>query len=294
MVRSMTGFGRAEVSTDLCSVTVEARSVNHRHLDPSIRLPRALASFEPNVRRALGQRLERGRVDVNVQLGPGTGGSAQRIVVDAALAREYAERARSLATDLGLSGDVSLEWLLARSGVIRTEEAEPADGEALWPVLETALGRALDALVDQRTTDGAALEAALRALAVELTRHVDMLAVRAPAGAARREGRLRERIKGLIEGADIDEGRILTEAAAWAERSDVTEELARLRSHVDQLGGILDKGGPVGRPLDFLLQELNREVNTVASKADDLELSQTALAAKGVLEKMREQVQNLE
>ena len=290
----MTGFGRAEVSTDLCSVTVEARSVNHRHLDPSIRLPRALASFEPNVRRALGQRLERGRIDVNVQLGPGTGGSAQRIVVDAALAREYAERARTLATELGLSGDVSLEWLLARSGVIRTEEAEPADGEALWPVLETALGRALDALVDQRTTEGAALEAALRALAVELTRHVDMLAVRAPAGAARREGRLRERIKGLIEGADIDEGRILTEAAAWAERSDVTEELARLRSHVDQLAGILDKGGPVGRPLDFLLQELNREVNTVASKADDLELSQTAIAAKGVLEKMREQVQNLE
>ena len=290
----MTGFGRAEVSTDLCSVTVEARSVNHRHLDPSIRLPRALASFEPNVRRALGQRLERGRIDVTVQLGPGTGGSAQRIVVDAALAREYAERARSLATDLGLSGDVSLEWLLARSGVIRTEEAEPADGEALWPVLETALGRALDALVDQRTTEGAALEAALRALAVELTRHVDMLAVRAPAGAARREGRLRERIKGLIEGANIDEGRILTEVAAWAERSDVTEELARLRSHVDQLAGILDKGGPVGRPLDFLLQELNREVNTVASKADDLELSQTAIAAKGVLEKMREQVQNLE
>ena len=290
----MTGFGRAEVSIDLCSITVEARSVNHRHLDPSIRLPRALASFEPNVRRALGQRLERGRVDVNVQLGPGTGGSAQRIVVDAALAREYAERARTLATELGLSGDVSLEWLLARSGVIRTEEAEPADGEALWPVLETALGRALDALVDQRTTEGAALEAALRALAVELTRHVDMLAVRAPAGAARREGRLRERIKGLIEGADIDEGRILTEAAAWAERSDVTEELARLRSHVDQLAGILDKGGPVGRPLDFLLQELNREVNTVASKADDLELSQTAIAAKGVLEKMREQVQNLE
>jgi uncharacterized protein (TIGR00255 family) len=294
MVRSMTGFGRAEVSIDLCSITVEARSVNHRHLDPSIRLPRALASFEPNVRRALGQRLERGRVDVTVQLGAGTGSSAQRIVVDTTLAREYAERARTLATDLGLSGDVSLEWLLGRSGVIRTEEAEPADGEALWPVLETALGRALDALVEQRTTEGAALEAALRALAVELTRHVDLLAERAPAGAARREGRLRERIKALVEAASIDEGRILTEAAVWAERSDVTEELARLRSHVDQLGGILDKGGPVGRPLDFLLQELNREVNTVASKADDLELSQTAIGAKGVLEKMREQVQNLE
>jgi uncharacterized protein (TIGR00255 family) len=294
MVRSMTGFGRAEVSTDLCSVTVEARSVNHRHLDPSIRLPRTLASFEPHVRRALAQRLERGRLDLNVQLGPGTGGSAQRIVVDAPLAREYAERARGLASELGLSGEVSLEWLLARAGVIRTEEPEPAEGDALWPVLDAALGRALDALVEQRTTEGAALEAALRALTIELTRHVDMLASRAPAGAARREQRLRERIRGLIDSANVDEGRILTEAALWAERSDVTEELARLRSHLDQLGAILDKGGPVGRALDFLLQELNREVNTVASKADDLELSQTAIAAKGVLEKMREQVQNLE
>jgi uncharacterized protein (TIGR00255 family) len=293
MVRSMTGFGRAEVSTDLCSVTVEARSVNHRHLDPSIRLPRALASFEPNVRRTIGRRLERGRVDLNVQLGPGTGSSTQRIVVDTTLAREYAERARTVAAELGLSGDVSLEWLLARSGVIRTEDAEPADGEALWPVFEAALGRAVDALVEQRTTEGAALEAALRALSLELTRHVDALAVRAPAGAARREQRLRERLTALLEGV-VDENRLLTEAAVWAERSDVTEELARLRSHLDQLGAILDKGGPVGRPLDFLLQELNREVNTVASKADDLELSQTAIAAKGVLEKMREQVQNLE
>lgn len=290
----MTGFGRAEVSTALCSVTVEARSVNHRHLDPSIRLPRPLASFEPNVRRALGQRLERGRVDLNVQLGPGTGGASQRIVVDSALAREYAERAHALAAELGLGGGAALEWLLARPGVIRTEEPEPAEGDALWPVLDAALGRALDALVEQRTTEGAALVAALRALAAELARHVDALALRAPAGAARREQRLRERLTSLLEGANLDEGRILTEAALWAERSDVAEELARLRSHLDQLGAILDKGGAVGRPLDFLLQELNREVNTVASKADDIELSQTAIAAKGVLEKMREQVQNLE
>src|SRR5204862_81545 len=158
MIRSMTGFGRAEASTDLCTITVEARSVNHRHLDLAIRMPRALAGLEPRVRRALSQTLERGRVDLNVQLGPGAGNSLQR--------------------------------------------------------------------------------------------------------------------------AAVDEARILTEVAVWAEKSDVTEELARLRSHLDQLGLLLDKGGPMGRPLDFLLQELNREVNTVASKADDLELSQTTLAAK--------------
>ncbi len=294
MIRSMTGFGRADVSTELCTITVEARSVNHRHLDLAIRLPRALASLEPRVRRMLSQRLERGRVDLTVQLGPGTGASLQRVVVDTALAREYADRARGVAAEIGLTGDVSLTWVLERSGVIRLEEADLPDAEALWPTCEAAASRAIDALVAQRTTEGGALAAELHALRVELASHVDAMVARAPAGAARREARLRERIKALVEGSGVDEARILTEVAVWAEKSDVAEELARLRSHLEQLGMTLDKGGPLGRPLDFLLQELNREVNTVASKADDLELSQTALAAKGVLEKMREQVQNLE
>jgi uncharacterized protein (TIGR00255 family) len=294
MIRSMTGFGRGDVSTELCTIAVEARSVNHRHLDLAIRLPRTLASLEPRVRRMLSQRLERGRVDLSVQLGSGTGGSMQRVAIDAALAREYAERARALASELGLAGDVSLTWVLERSGVVRLEEPELPDAEALWPTLEIALTRAIDALVAQRTTEGAALAAELRALRVELSALVGAMTVRAPIGAARREERLRERIRTLIDGAGVDEGRILTEAAVWAEKADIAEELARLRAHLDQLGSTVDKGGPVGRSLDFLLQELNREVNTVASKADDLELSQTALAAKGVLEQMREQVQNLE
>ena len=156
-----------------------------------------------------------------------------------------------------------------------------------------ALTRAIDALLEQRVTEGAAL-AVTRALRVELSAHVATMTTRAPIGAARREERLRERIRALLDGAGVDESRILTEVAVWAEKADIAEELARLRAHLDQLGSTLDKGGPVGRSLDFLLQELNREVNTVASKADDLELSQTALAAKGILEQMREQVQNLE
>ena len=294
MIRSMTGFGRADVSTELCTISVEVRSVNHRHLDLAVRLPRSLASVEPRVRRALSQRLERGRVDVSVQLGPGTGGGLQRVAIDATLAREYAERARALARELGLAGEPTLTWLLERSGVIRLEESDLPDAEALWPTCEVALTRAVDALIEQRTVEGSALSAELRALRVELTGHVETIAARAPAGAAWREERLRDRVKALLEGAALDEARVLTEVAVWAEKSDVAEELARLRSHLEQLGTTLDKGGPVGRPLDFLLQELNREVNTVASKADDLELSQTTLAAKGVLEKMREQVQNLE
>jgi uncharacterized protein (TIGR00255 family) len=294
MIRSMTGFGRAEATTDVCTITVEARSVNHRHLDLGVRLPRTLSVLEPGVRRALQQRLERGRVDVNVQLGPGAGISSQRVIVDEALARQYADRARELAKGLDLGGAVTLDWVLERSGVVRMEETELPAAETVWPMLETVLGRAIDGLVEQRVTEGAAMAAAMDALRTELTGHVNTMVMRAPAGAARREERMRERIKSLLDGAGVDEARIITEAAIWAEKSDITEELARLRAHLDQLRLTLEKGGSVGRPLDFLLQELNREVNTVASKADDLELSQTALSAKGVLEKMREQVQNLE
>src|SRR5881296_3209351 len=290
MVRSMTGFGRAEASGESIAVTVEARSVNHRHLDVALRLPRAFAALELEARRLVQSRLERGRVDVNVQLTPLGGGAAQRVQVDAALAREYVARARALALELGLEGAPNLAWVLERPGVVRLEEPEPVEPVAPWPLLAEALGRALDELVARRTAEGDRLADALRTLHAELTAAVAAVAARAPVTAARRE----ERLRVLLAETAIDEARIVTEAAIWADKSDVTEELARLRAHLAEFTLLLDKGGPVGRPLDFLIQELNREVNTVASKADDLEMSQAALAAKSVLEKIREQVQNLE
>ena len=293
MVRSMTGFGRAEATGESIAVAVEARSVNHRHLDVALRLPRSLASLELDARRVVQSRLERGRVDITVQVTP-LGGGAQRVQIDAALAREYVARARTLAMELGLEGAPNLTWVLERPGVVRVEEPELADPGAPWPLLAEALGRALDELVARRTAEGERLVEALRTLHAELTTAVDQVAARAPATAARREERLRERLRALLAETAIDEARVVTEAAIWADKSDVTEELARLRAHLSEFTLLLDKGGPVGRPLDFLIQELNREVNTVASKADDLEMSQAALAAKGVLEKIREQVQNLE
>ncbi len=293
----MTGFGRAELRGDTLVVTVEARSVNHRHLDVALRLPRALAPLELEARRAIAARLERGRVDVNVQVAAVAEQASQRVVTDTALAREYVARARALAADLGdlsVTGGITLEWLLHRPGVVRVEEPELADAVVPWPVLEQALGRALDDLIERRSAEGERLAQELRGLHAELAAIVSTMAGRAPIGAARREERLRERLRGMLDGAAIDEARILTEAAVWADKADIAEELTRLRAHLAELGLALDKGGPVGRALDFLLQELGREVNTVASKADDLELSQAALAGKGVLEKMREQVQNLE
>jgi uncharacterized protein (TIGR00255 family) len=294
MVRSMTGFGRAEVTGESIAVTVEARSVNHRHLDVAIRLPRTLASLELDARRLVQARLERGRVDVSVQVTPLGGTTAQRVQIDAALAREYVARAQSVAGELGLGPAPGIEWLLERPGVMRLEDAEPVEPSAPWPLLERALSQALDELVERRTAEGERLAEALRSLHADLGTSVDAMAARAPAASARREQRLRERLRALLAETAIDESRIVAEAAIWAEKTDVTEELARLRAHLAEFSLALEKGGPVGRALDFLIQELNREVNTVGSKADDLELSQAALGAKGMLEKIREQVQNLE
>jgi len=163
-----------------------------------------------------------------------------------------------------------------------------------WPALAEALGLALDELVTRRAAEGERLGQELRTLHGELAALVATLAARAPAAVARREERLRERLRALLGEAAVDEARILTEAAVWADKADVVEEVVRLRAHLAEFLLLLDKGGPVGRALDFLLQELHREVNTVGSKADDLEMSQAMLAAKGVLERIREQVQNLE
>ena len=290
----MTGFGRAESTGETYVLTVEARSVNHRHLDVALRLPKSLASVEADARKLIASRVERGRIDVQVQLAPAPGRADHQIVVDAALARQYVDRARALGTEVGLPGDVDLAWVLDRPGVFRVEDVEPPDLVALWPDVAAALGRALDQLTAQRSVEGAALAGEMEALVLALESEVARVAERAPAAAARRESRLRDRIRALVGDVHIDETRILTEAATWAEKTDVAEELARLRSHVDQLRSMLDKGGPLGRQLDFLIQELHREVNTVGSKADDLEVSHAVVAAKGVIEKMREQTQNLE
>ncbi len=294
MIRSMTGFGRAEASDGTCVITVEARSVNHRHLDIALRLPAVLAPLELAARRLIQARLDRGRVDVVAQLAPTSGAPAQDLRINTALARRYHDEARSLAGSLGLADQGLLRWLLERPGVVELREAAAPDPERLESLLARGVSEALDALLARRTAEGAALSSELRALRAELGGRLATMAARAPLAAARREERLRERLRALLGDIPLDEARIVTEVAVWAQKTDVTEEIARLRVHLDEFALTLDKGGPVGRGLDFLLQEMNREVNTLAAKADDLELSQAALAAKGLLEKMREQVQNLE
>src|SRR6266536_947933 len=183
----MTGFGRAEGPSETFLLTVEARSVNHRHLDVALRFPRALVSLETPARKLVASRVERGRIDISVQIGTMADGGAPRVVADAVLARDYLAQARALAGQLGIAPDVSLGWVLDRPGVLRIEELEPPEPEALWPALEAALHAALDALIAQRATEGAALAVELDELMADLHGEVEHVTARAPAAAARRE-----------------------------------------------------------------------------------------------------------
>ena len=164
MIRSMTGFGRAELASETIAITIEARSVNHRHLDIGLRLPNAFSVLEGDIRRIVQGRLERGRVDVSMQISPLPSQSARTVRVDAALAQRYVEQARQLARDIGVSGDVELAWVLERPGVIELTDAPPADASVAWPLVVSGLGRALDELVDRRTTEGMGLASELRGL----------------------------------------------------------------------------------------------------------------------------------
>lgn len=294
MIRSMTGYGRAEVSGPRLTATVECRSVNHRHLDITLKLPRALVVHEPDARRLVQAVVQRGRVDVSATLTPVGGGALGTLSVNTAQAREYEAAARALADELQLTATLRIEWLLAQPGVL-TRDAEPAVApEEGWTLVAEALEAALADLAARREAEGKALAQELGALHETLEAEMAQVAARVPVAQARRMTRLRERVQALLGEIPVDQGRLATEVAALAERADITEELARLRVHLGELRARIDEGGQVGRPLDFLIQEINREINTVGSKADDLEISQAVIAAKATLEKIREQVQNIE
>jgi uncharacterized protein (TIGR00255 family) len=288
----MTGYGRGEARGARIALIAEARSLNHRFVETSLKLPRGLTSHEPDVRRLVQGRIVRGRVDMTVILRR-TAGPAASVRTDVALGLEYARGARALGEAAGVVPDVSVADLLRLPGVVTVEEVEEDDGESAM-LLKTAATEALEELCRMRQTEGAAL-------ARDLGSHVDALSgwVRGvagllPAALVRIQARLRDRIQTILGEMPADPGRLAQEVATWAARSDVAEELARLGSHLAQFRTLLVEGGAVGRQLDFLTQELHREVNTIASKADDAELVARVLEARTLVERIREQVQNVE
>jgi uncharacterized protein (TIGR00255 family) len=296
MIYSMTGFGNVRFRVEGWTFELEMRSVNHRHFDARIRLPRLLSNLEPDVRARLQDRFARGRVDLTVTA-PEGGAPAPRLEVDLAAAREYLAAGRALAQSDGVAGELDAKSLLALPGVSRFIEPAIADGLLREHTL-AAIDRGVEALFAMRASEGAALA---RDLLARLDRVVALAAEIEQRSGLVQESvreRLRKRARQLeAETGLLDEARLHQEIAIAADRMDVTEEIVRLRSHVDQFRALLDAAGParpVGRQLEFLLQELLREANTIGSKGSDAPIAHWVVELKTELERLREQVQNVE
>ena len=296
MIQSMTGFGRSAVSVEGAAFELEVRSVNHRHLDARVRLPRWLASLEAEVRTRIGERFSRGKVDLST-LSPEGSGPTPRLVVDLDTARAYLQAAETLQQTEHLPGSLDAAALLALPGVSRFVEPELRE-EELRSALFSALDEALEAAAQMRETEGRAIDRDLRSRLETVLELADAIEARRDEVEAAVRERLRRRAKQLEQETGLlDEARLHQEVVLAADRLDVSEELVRLRSHVEQFREILASAGPgqpVGRRLDFLLQELGREANTIGSKASDAPVAHRVVELKTELERVREQVQNVE
>ncbi len=293
-MKSMTGYGRGECARDGFNVTVELSSVNRKQAEISVNLPRELEMLETRIRETILEKVSRGRITARVTVHAGNGKSSARMHLNVPLAKAYAHELTKLAKELKLAGPVTLDQLVRAPGVFQTDE-ELAETENLWPAVDKALRAALTALVTMREREGAHLAKDLATRVGVMRKCVERVAKQAPASAERYRQQLIERIKtaGLPAPAADDE-RLLKEIVFFADRSDISEELTRLQSHFKQFEDCARSKEPVGRTLDFLAQEMNREINTIGSKANDALISSEVVTLKAELEKFREQAMNVE
>ncbi len=290
--RSMTGFGRGEAQVDGRSWTVEIKTVNHRFLDQRIGLPAGVVAFEDRVKKMIAARLHRGRVEVNVTLsGDTSAGVLLQVNMD--LARRYHQCLQTVKREFDLAGEVTLSDMLALRDLIGRQE-EGLDLEREWPALAAALGDALDECDLMREREGQALKEELLSRLRRFTRIVKEIEEEIPAVVDKRRRELEVRIEKLLAEVDLDPARLAQEAAYMADKADVTEEIVRLGSHIEQFTSFLNRDEPVGRRLDFLLQEFLREVNTLSSKINNGAIAHLGVEMKNEIEKLREQVQNIE
>ena len=291
-MRSMTGYGRGASERGGAKISVELNSVNRKQSDIVINLPRELSALEPRVRQVVAERLTRGRTNIVVACDR-SASSARNLALDSALARSYHDGMRSLQKELGVSGEITIEMILQAPGVMRFAEDGLAPNET-WPALAEALDSALDELIKMREREGKHLAKDLIHRLKVVRQSLKEVRKMHPAVAAKYRETLRERInKAGLDLAPNDD-RLLKEVALFADRSDVSEELTRLESHLAQFAHHLRKNEPVGRTLEFITQEISRELNTLGAKAGDAEISRHVVACKAEVEKVREQIQNLE
>lgn len=290
-MRSMTGYGRSRVSCDGRELTIELKSVNHRFLDIAFRMPRTLGFLEDTIRKSLSARLSRGHVDVYITY-TNTRSDARVVNVDIALVEAYMQALDQIASITQVSNDVSVLGLSRLPDVLTTTEQED-DREVITSLTTEALSLACEELVQMRTLEGERLQGDMKEKISALCSLRERIALRAPSVVADYRDRLTQRLTQLIDNS-VDEQRIAQEVAIFADRAAIDEEIVRLNSHFDQILTAFESDEPVGRRLDFLVQELNREVNTIGSKASDIAITQCVVAAKTEIEKLREQVQNIE
>lgn len=289
---SMTGFGRGEYKTDGIELSVEIKTVNNRYLDANIKCPRIFSAQEESIRSALRSRLTRGHADIFVSFSDKRE-KEREFYVDEGVARSYvnaAKRIKQLFTDV--QDDLSVINVLRYPEVIKTDDVSSADA-ALVEALKKALDEALEKLNKMRLAEGEKLKADMLSRMDVIENLVKCVEELAPLVAQAYRAKLEARIKTVLEGVEVDEGRLLTEVAVFTDKSNIDEELTRLHSHIAQFRGIC-KETLVGRKLDFLVQEFNRETNTICSKSNDIEITRLGLALKNEIEKVREQVQNVE
>lgn len=293
MVRSMTGFGRGTYAEHGKEFTVEIKSVNHRYVDFYIKLPRQIAYLEERVREVAAKSIFRGKVDIFISFEDRSEDS-RSVMLDEALAGAYIQAVEKLRDKYGLKDDLSLSFVSRFPDVLRIEKNED-DEEQLWGILSKALEAGVASLVQMREKEGNELRSSLLQKADYMEKIISQIANRSPEVVIEYKQKLENRIKELLNQQTIDENRIAMEVAIFADRCSIDEELVRLGSHLIQLRDILSiNKQPVGRKLDFLVQEINREINTIGSKSNDIEITKFVLELKSETEKIREQIQNME
>lgn len=293
MVRSMTGFGRGEASDERHRFTAEVRAVNHRYLDITIRMPRKLNLFESKIRTLMKQYTGRGKVDLTITA-EDLSGDDRALRYQESVARQYLEYCRQMSEDLGIENDMTVSKLAAMPDVFVMQEDE-GEEESLWPLLSQALMQAGEALAAQKAAEGQRLADDILGKLAGMEEAVARIEERSPETVREYQMKLIGKIQELLGDETVDESRILTEAAIYADKVCVDEETVRLKSHIHQMKDTLTGTGEgAGRKLDFLAQEMNREANTTLSKCSDMESSSIAISLKTEIEKIREQVQNIE
>lgn len=292
MIKSMTGFGRCEISEESRKVTVEIKSVNHRYLDVNIKMPKKLNFFDASIRNLLKEYMQRGKVDLFITY-EDTSDSSVNVKYHPEVAAEYMTYLRQMSEEFGIDDDVRVSTLSRFPEVFSLDDVD-VDEEGIWKLLEKAIRGACEGFVQTRINEGENLKTDLVGKLDYMLSVVDFIEEKSPQIIAEYRQKLVDKVQDMLGDAQIDMSRIVQEVTIFADKICVDEEMVRLRSHIENMRAILIEGGSIGRKLDFIAQEMNREANTTLSKSSDLEISNKGIELKTEIEKVREQIQNIE